>query len=341
MRIPRITPRYLTNPLALAACFATVLTGACGSSTLSGGQKIGGQSGTNAAGGAPESGGAGGVPTGGAGGTGGMTAAGGTAVAGGAVGSGGSPMSRCCQKDFDCGDAVYEPCVNGVCKNTVSGACWTSAECRDGETCIGVFVCGCGLLCAQDDAPGRCEPSIADGGRSTDASADSGQPTCLPPPTLPPTSPTCTALPYNAASESYTLWIADPSAPGGGQALSLATNQAMTVGGHTYKNTGAGLVGGGVHGVYGDAWFDVDGVANALGFHFEGCAVAVATDTWEMVAAVTRSGPSCLICPETIERHYTIRHTGSGSAGRYTFDAEGSPQGCGPGADLLEIVLYQ
>jgi hypothetical protein len=113
----------------------------------------------------------------------------------------------------------------------------------------------------------------------------------------------------------------------------------MTVGGHTYKNTGAALVGGGGHGIYGDAWFDVDGVPNALSFHFEGCAVPTGTDTWELVAAVTRTGPLCSSCPEVIERRYTIRHTGSGATGRYTFDAEGSAQGCGLGADLLEIVL--
>jgi hypothetical protein len=100
-------------------------------------------------------------------------------------------------------------------------------------------------------------------------------------------------------------------------------------------------VGGGPHGIYGDAWFDVDGVANALGFHFEGCAAPVAANTWELVASVTGDGPSCSSCPEMIERRYIIRHTGSGSTGRYTFDAEGSPQGCGLGADLSEIVLYE
>jgi hypothetical protein len=117
-------------------------------------------------------------------------------------------------------------------------------------------------------------------------------------------------------------------------------NEEMTVAGHTYKNTGAGLVGGGQHGIYGDAWFDVDGVANALRFHFEGCATPAGTDTWELVAAVTRSGPSCTPCTELIERRYVIHRTGSGASERYTFDAEGSPQYCGLGADLKQIVLY-
>lgn len=61
----------------------------------------------------------------------------------------------CCQKDFDCGDIVYVPCVNGMCKQTITGRCWTSAECGGG-TCVGAFVCGCGLLCDQGDTPGTC-----------------------------------------------------------------------------------------------------------------------------------------------------------------------------------------
>jgi hypothetical protein len=137
------------------------------------------------------------------------------------------------------------------------------------------------------------------------------------------------------------VWIADPTAPGGGHTLVLATNQAVTAGGHTYENTGAGLVGAGAHGIYGDALFDVDGVANALSFHFEGCATPVSPAHWELVAAVTRNGPFCSSCPETIERRYTIRQAASGTAGRYVFDAEGKPQGCGLGADLYEITLYQ
>jgi hypothetical protein len=180
----------------------------------------------------------------------------------------------------------------------------------------------------------------AGGVRAGDAMVDSKETSCLPPPNLPPTGPACASLPYNDASESYTIWIADSSAPAGGHTITLATNQAVTVGGHTYKNAGAGLVGGGAHGIYGDAWFDVDGVANALGFHFEGCAAPASTDTWELVAAVTRSGPSCTSCPESITRRYSIRLTGSDASERYTFDAEGPPQSCGLGADLLKIVLY-
>jgi hypothetical protein len=122
--------------------------------------------------------------------------------------------------------------------------------------------------------------------------------------------------------------------------LTLYTNQSMTVGGHTYTNTGAGLFGGGPHGIYGDAWFDVDGVTNALGFHLEGCATPVSPGHWELVAAVTRYGPFCSSCPETIERRYTIRQAGGGANARWVFDYEGKPQACALGADLLEITLY-
>lgn len=329
-------------PAKIISVIAVTAVSACGETTITGTQRnIDVGSSRDASAGSGGNGRGGAVGTGGRNGSGATIEAGGTAGTGGADSGGASP--QCCRRDFDCGDLYYVPCVSGVCKYPMSGQCWTNAECPNGGPCVGAFVCGCGLLCDQGDMPGRCQSPIADAGDAavkSDASGDSPQSTCLPPPNLPPTSPTCPDLPYNAASQSYVIWIADPSAPGGGYSISLATNQAATVGGHTYKNTGAGLVGGGVHGVYGDAGFDVDGVANALSFHFEGCATPVAADSWELVAAVTRSGPSCTSCPESITRRYSIRRTGSVSTERYTFDADGRPQGCSLGADLLEIVLY-
>ncbi len=264
---------------------------------------------------------------------------GGSAVvgAGGASGgAGGSLPPACCQKDLDCGDFDYVPCVKGECKEVVSGHCWTSAECGGGTSCIGAFVCGCAADCDQPDAPGTCG-RLVDGGTVVDGGSDG---ICLPPPDLPPTGPTCSALPYKAVSESYVLWFADPGVPAGGHVISLATNQSASVAGHTYENTGAALVGGGQHGVYGDAWFNVDGVPNALTFHFEGCPVQIGPDAWEMVAAVTRSGPACTTCPESITRRYSILHTGSGVTERFRFNADGPPQGCGLGVDLVEFVLH-
>jgi hypothetical protein len=65
------------------------------------------------------------------------------------------PVSPCCTQDFDCGDAVFVPCVNGVCKPDASGGCWNSETCNGG-LCQGVFVCPCGNFCDQPDTPGTC-----------------------------------------------------------------------------------------------------------------------------------------------------------------------------------------
>lgn len=126
----------------------------------------------------------------GGGGTGGGVAAGGTIGAAGLVGSGGSLLPGCCEKNSDCGDLLYEPCANGVCKNTVPGRCWTNAECPSGDSCIGASVCGCGALCKKGDEPGTCQApsadagsaigidgSVADGGKDASvAGGDGGQP---------------------------------------------------------------------------------------------------------------------------------------------------------------------
>lgn len=61
----------------------------------------------------------------------------------------------CCNVDFDCGDAVYVPCVEHVCKTPVAGGCWTDAECPSG-TCVGASVCPCGFDCDGADTPGTC-----------------------------------------------------------------------------------------------------------------------------------------------------------------------------------------
>ena len=62
----------------------------------------------------------------------------------------------CCNQDMDCGDVVYVPCVEHVCKQTVPGACWVDAECPPGQQCIGASVCPCGYDCDGFDEPGQC-----------------------------------------------------------------------------------------------------------------------------------------------------------------------------------------
>lgn len=326
--------------VTIVSMMACALLAACGSSTntatarhidvgASGDASIGGS------GGAAGSGGAGGATR--AGGAGGVSGSGGAGVSNEA-----GPVPACCQSDTECKGLPGGECVNTICIRRPVDGCLRDTDCPIGEHCAGGQVCACNAFCEFRARAGQCVASITDGGdggNGADASRDANPSTCLPPPVLPPTSPTCTDLPYNAASDSYILWVPDASASGGGRAVTLATSQSATVGGHTYKNEGYGLVGGGTHGIYGDAVFDVDGVVGALTFHFEGCATPVSADTWEFVAAVTRSGPSCTGCPESITRRYAIHHTGSGSSGRYTFDAEGAAQTCKLGADLLEIVL--
>jgi hypothetical protein len=67
------------------------------------------------------------------------------------------PPPLCCTTDWQCGDYVYTPCVNGVCKQPVAGHCWKDAECAAGETCTGAFVCPCGAACGQAETPGKCQ----------------------------------------------------------------------------------------------------------------------------------------------------------------------------------------
>jgi len=64
----------------------------------------------------------------------------------------------CCQEDIDCGDLVYTPCVNNVCKEPVPGKCWSDAECLNGTVCVGASVCPCFVDCDGLDVPGDCVP---------------------------------------------------------------------------------------------------------------------------------------------------------------------------------------
>ncbi|MFT3767314.1 MAG: hypothetical protein QM820_17585 [Minicystis sp.] len=65
-------------------------------------------------------------------------------------------VSSCCTDDIQCGDFVFVPCVNNVCKQPVPNGCWSDAECS-GLGCVGAFVCPCGDFCDQPDQPGFCE----------------------------------------------------------------------------------------------------------------------------------------------------------------------------------------
>jgi hypothetical protein len=189
-----------------------------------------------------------------------------------------------------------------------------------------------------DEAPrATVDASVSDRATESAASADADE-TCDPPPQFPPVEP-CARPGFNAVADSYTIWVADAGAAGGGWRIDLPLRATKMVGGHTYANTGAGLTGSGTNGVYGDASFDVDGQVNALGFHFEGCLVATGEETWDAELAVTKTTSLCSGCqPATIGRRYTIVHAGLGR-GTYTFTADDPPRGCGTGVDLLSVVL--
>lgn len=64
----------------------------------------------------------------------------------------------CCNTDLDCGDFVYAPCVNGVCKMAPpTGKCWSNADCVSmGMVCAAPSVCPCGEDCPGTDQLGDC-----------------------------------------------------------------------------------------------------------------------------------------------------------------------------------------
>jgi len=277
------------------------------------------------------------------------------------VGCGGTTTETGASRHIDVkGDAGAAGSDSGLIRGSTGGSTEIGGGGAGGSTCICTTgECGPGMVLTP--VSGRCCPAcipverdsgLRDAAPNVDrdsgpedaalssSDVESPQAVCLPPPQLPPTSPTCTDLPWNPVAHSYTLWIADPSLPWGGRYETLMAGESVTVGGHKYTNNVAGLFGGGAHGIYGDAMFDVDGVANALRFHLEGCATPVGPDVWELDAAVTRSGPACSSCPESIERRYTIRLSGSGSSRFYDFQADPLwPQSCRLGADLCTISI--
>jgi hypothetical protein len=164
---------------------------------------------------------------------------------------------------------------------------------------------------------------------------------CQLPPERPDAGP-CPSLPFNAAAQSYVLWVQDPSADSGGVRVTFpaVASPAVTVANHTYRSNGDGLVGGGQFGLYGDAIFEVDGQRTGLTFHFEGCVAPIGEETWEATTAMTRQSILCPDCaPASIARHYTITRTSTGARSTYRFTADEPPRECGFGADLLELDL--
>jgi hypothetical protein len=145
-----------------------------------------------------------------------------------------------------------------------------------------------------------------------------------------------------SVDESFDIWVEDPAAPGGGWRITLVPMRPVTVGGHTYEDLAEGLTGSGVAGLYGDLFVAVDGVPQAIHFHYEGVARYQGSAAWDWPAAVTRTRPGCDACaPASIARRYSIVRSGPcpSMRGTYTFTAEEPPRGCGFGVDLVRMVF--
>ena len=80
---------------------------------------------------------------------------------------------HCCHEDCPCADDDFSQCVLtswswedgmlGVCKEPVpdGGACWGIADCWLPEhVCMDMFVCGCDVLCYEEDYYGYCVSGI-------------------------------------------------------------------------------------------------------------------------------------------------------------------------------------
>ncbi len=201
MKIPRLVPRHLGNPIAVAASLATILSSACGSSTSSGQQSLdahasggatsGGTGGTSSLGTGGATSGAGGrlgmggttSGVGGAPGTGGIVASGGVPAVGGTQGSGGMPGSGGAKGTGGATglDAGVDAATGCPAQPPLSGgACSGPLTCTYGASiCCGItssaWTCTClggNLLCSQTVECNFICPS-SDGG-SADAALDAG-----------------------------------------------------------------------------------------------------------------------------------------------------------------------
>jgi hypothetical protein len=147
--------------------------------------------------------------------------------------------------------------------------------------------------------------------------------------------------PFNAGSIASAIWVDDPTASGGGYRIALTIGKPITVGGHTYLDSGAGLVGTGGNGIFGDAVIGRDSDTRWTTFHFEGPLLYRGSSVWDCAATVTitRSGAPR---PTVIGRRYGIVRTGPACGtrnGTYTFAAEEPPRVCAFGVDLLSLTL--
>jgi len=148
--------------------------------------------------------------------------------------------------------------------------------------------------------------------------------------------------PTNAATTSFTIWVDDSTAPGGGWRVTLAASTPVTAGGHSYQDMGEGLVGTGGNGIFGDLYVARDGQAKWTGFHLEGWPLFHGGGVWEWPATLTVSRAG-VAAPAVVGRHYTISRAAptcpGGNSATYTFAAEEPARACAFGVDLLSITF--
>lgn len=228
-----------------------------------------------------------------------------------------------------------------------------AGACGSVEGSVASMDSGADAVMAVDSQSDRV-PSQPEGGDGGDSNgngdgSDGASPLCIP--ATMTDGGACALPPYTSLVFTVTLWIQDATAPGGGSRTTLHVGESADVAGHTYRNASVGLFGGGPsRSVYGDVLLDVDGHANGLQFHQEGCASDLGNGSWDLPAALTRSSSVCPGCaPQSIARHYSIvRAVGPDDAGicpgqpscvTFIFTADEPPRSCGFGVDLLGFVL--
>jgi hypothetical protein len=129
---------------------------------------------------------------------------------GGPAGAGGTGFN-CCTDDLSCGEAIYQNCVNGVCKEPEAGKCWDDDECEIGQSCMGASVCPCGAACNVADSPGVCMAPTTDWNSCSSAgecvlAADSCCGTCGA-----PSASSMDAVRYDATAAHYSDVCPDPT----------------------------------------------------------------------------------------------------------------------------------
>jgi hypothetical protein len=209
---------------------------------------------------------------------------------------------------------------------------------------IGLWLAvGCGSSSAGGDGgtDDGGDASVGDAGTPDGATVVDGA-VCLPPPVDGNTAMSCAAVTWNAIPGRFTLGVPDPSAPGGGQRLELQAGMALSAGGHTYSwsNGDAQIANGAGGDLSGDVYFTVDGLAQALHYHFEGCLTQAAGGKYAIDMLLVRSDKGCPSCTPAAEgRHYTATLSVLGGAPNYVFVADDPPRGCGFSYDLLGMTL--